>query len=221
MSFSHPNEAHSYRATSLEPFKKLFVVFDATAPIHRRAWELTGLLAVSHMTLAPESARRAEEIIERIISIINERGPAGAFPASLAGYELVAELIHLRQHSATPDGVPEMLHRLMHTALLRLHDGITAHDLAREAGLSRDHLSRLFRHYTGMSVRTWLHHLRMSLAAHLLLRTRWKVHSIGDFLGYPNPYSFTRAFSHASGLSPEEFRRRWWSSRPTSRPKPR
>lgn len=79
--------------------------------------------------------------------------------------------------------------------------------LARIAGMSRATFVRHFSHRTGMTVGTFLTHIRMMIAADLLTETDLTVAAVAAEVGYHSESAFGRAFRLASGSTPARFRR--------------
>lgn len=80
-------------------------------------------------------------------------------------------------------------------------------DLATAAGVSREHLSRVYAKYTGMGPVSAMRTLRLSRAAELLSHTNLGIAEIARIVGFPNEFHFSRAFRALSGQSPSSFRR--------------
>ncbi|MCZ8510966.1 AraC family transcriptional regulator [Paenibacillus filicis] len=85
-------------------------------------------------------------------------------------------------------------------------EGITVQDVADYVGLHRTHFSSVFSKKLGISPIQYLQRLRMRSGAKLLADTDLSVTEIALSLGYPDLYSFTRAFRKYYGASPTEFR---------------
>jgi AraC family transcriptional regulator, activator of mtrCDE len=79
--------------------------------------------------------------------------------------------------------------------------------LAQVAGMSRATFVRHFSHRTGMTVGTFLTHIRMMIAADLLTETDLTVAAVAAKVGYHSESAFGRAFRLASGSPPARFRR--------------
>ncbi len=88
-----------------------------------------------------------------------------------------------------------------------LSEPISLTALAREAGLSRFHLLRLFKAAYGETPLKRLTRLRIEQARRLLSETRRPAIEIGIACGYDNPANFAAAFRRQVGVSPSAFRR--------------
>ena len=78
--------------------------------------------------------------------------------------------------------------------------------LAREAGMSEFHFSRLFKRTTGLTPSQYFIHLRMEKARRLLRETNKSVIEIGLDVGYTSPSHFAQIFRREVGISPSEYR---------------
>ena len=80
--------------------------------------------------------------------------------------------------------------------------------IARLCGLSRRHLTRLYRREVGHSIHTQLNALRMQRAALLLATSERSVLQVAGEVGFENPSHFARAFRNWHGVAPSVFRAR-------------
>lgn len=78
--------------------------------------------------------------------------------------------------------------------------------LAREAGLSRAHLFRLFQEATHLTPNVYQNVLRMEAAIHELTRSPRSLAEISGALGFSAQSHFTRFFRNHLGITPSEYR---------------
>lgn len=78
--------------------------------------------------------------------------------------------------------------------------------LAATVHLSASHLSRLFKHDTGLSIHSFLRIRRLWHAARLLSTTEHRVSEICYNVGFSDLANFDRFFSSQFGQSPSEYR---------------
>ena len=83
---------------------------------------------------------------------------------------------------------------------------ITAHDVAREAGLSVSRTLHLFREETGLSLTLYLHKMKIDYARYLLLNSKMNLADLADELGYFDQSHFTRHFKKSEKITPSHFR---------------
>ena len=80
--------------------------------------------------------------------------------------------------------------------------------LAEDAGLSRFHFCRAFKHSTGLSPHAWLRQHQLEQAMKMLRDTDASVVSIAMALGYASQTAFAAAFRRLTGETPSDWRRR-------------
>jgi len=85
---------------------------------------------------------------------------------------------------------------------------LTLKQIANNAGYSPTYFSTLFRVETGYAPLSYFSHLKILKATELLDYTRNKVKEISFFLGYADPYYFTKDFTKRMGMSPRQYRNR-------------
>jgi transcriptional regulator GlxA family with amidase domain len=78
--------------------------------------------------------------------------------------------------------------------------------LAAEAGVSPDHLNRLFHQEVGSSVRAYHQRRRVQQACAQLLDRRRALKEIADALGFGDVAHFHRSFRRVLGLTPGHYR---------------
>lgn len=80
--------------------------------------------------------------------------------------------------------------------------------LAKEVGYSPSYFTTLFKKETNYSPITYFSHLKIVKACELLDYTNMKVKEVSFYLGYSDPYYFTKDFKKKMGLSPRNYRNR-------------
>lgn len=138
-------------------------------------------------------------------------------------------VIYLRRSGSDPQLSPWLEGRNhIHPAVHRVQDTIAADltkswsltALARLAGASDRHLSRLFHEHVGMSIPEYSNRLRVAYAQELLRETQFDMEHVAEQSGFSSPRQLRRAWqrfykgpprdarphSHAKGSSPLTFR---------------
>jgi AraC family transcriptional regulator len=87
----------------------------------------------------------------------------------------------------------------------RYSEALTVDDLARQAGLSRFHFSRLFREQVGESPYQRLRAVRLDRAAELLRRGGRTVTEVALSVGFQDLGRFGRAFASRFGVLPRDY----------------
>lgn len=86
---------------------------------------------------------------------------------------------------------------------------ITVAELARVAGMSRSKFAELFHRTLGMPPHAYATALRIWMAQSSLAGSRVTAAAVAELLGFSSPQHFSRAFKAATGLTPQEYRRRY------------
>lgn len=88
----------------------------------------------------------------------------------------------------------------------RLAEPLTVPEIAREAGVSHNHLTRLFRAATGQTVIGYVRARRMAQARHLLRASTLSVSAVAATVGIPDLQAFNKACRRELGASPRAVR---------------
>ncbi|MBE1444786.1 MULTISPECIES: AraC family transcriptional regulator [unclassified Paenibacillus] len=83
---------------------------------------------------------------------------------------------------------------------------ITVNDIAAYVNIHRTHFSKTFTEHVGIPPVKYLQNIRLGKAAQLLKQTSLSVTEIALTVGYPDLFSFTRAFTRQYGVSPSRVR---------------
>ena len=81
-------------------------------------------------------------------------------------------------------------------------------DIAKKVGYSSTHVSAIYRHDTGRSLKQFIDEERARMARRLLLYSDMNVSEVADQLHFPDVFSFSRFFKRMTSLSPRLFRQR-------------
>lgn len=144
--------------------------------LHRQARE-------HHSPLAEAEAAAALQEVLLWLGRFGEEGHRPSTSRSMQAVERVAEIIS--QRSAEPLAVP---------------------DLAREVGVTQNHLAKRFRQRFGMTIPRYVQQCRVENAAELLATTNLPVGVIGVRVGLSDPQHFNKLFRRHLGQSPTQYR---------------
>ena len=79
-------------------------------------------------------------------------------------------------------------------------------DMAKEAGLSRQHFTELFRHHFGVPPMKYVLQARMHRASRLLRDQNLRVADVARAIGFEDPFHFSRSFRKEFGIPPRLFK---------------
>jgi transcriptional regulator GlxA family with amidase domain len=134
-----------------------------------------------------------------------------ACAAAIARYLVV----YLRRGGSDPQLSPWLEGRNhLHPAVHRVQDAIAANPakkwtlrgLARIAGASSRHLTRLFQEYAGMSVTDYKNSLRVALARELLSQTSLDMERVAERAGFASTRQLRRAWGRFYETAPRQAR---------------
>jgi AraC family transcriptional regulator len=170
-----------------------------------------------HIRPGPEILPVAERI-HQIISLhrqsLDDEGRAKA-ARNAAGAALQALLLWLGWLSTReqvsrgpiPKSTEHALDRLSRVLDERYRESWTAASLAREANLSPNYLSRMFRRKFGMTLQRYLFQRRIECARHLLATSEQPIKAIAYECGLGSPQYFSRKFRLEAGMAPSAARK--------------
>ena len=79
--------------------------------------------------------------------------------------------------------------------------------LAAELGFHSSYLTRLFGKHAGVTPLKYLTGIRIEEAQRLLLDTDLPISEVGERVGYPDQFHFSKTFRKATGMNPSAFRK--------------
>jgi transcriptional regulator GlxA family with amidase domain len=124
-------------------------------------------------------------------------------------------VVYLRRSGADPQLSPWLEGRNhIHPTVHRVQDAIsrdpakawTLRGLARSAGASNRHLSRLFHEHTGMNITDYVNRLRATLARELISQTRLDIEHVAERAGFGSTRQLRRAWRRLYGTTPKHAR---------------
>jgi transcriptional regulator GlxA family with amidase domain len=149
--------------------------------------------------------------IDLLLHVVAEH-TSQACAAAIARYLVV----YLRRSGADPQASPWIDGRNhIHPAVHRVQDAITKEParawasaaLARLAGTSGRHLSRLFKQHTGMSLPDYRNRVRVAVAHELLTHTQLDMELVAERAGFGSTRQLRRAWSKWHPAPPSRHRR--------------
>ncbi|HLU53976.1 MAG TPA: AraC family transcriptional regulator [Pseudonocardia sp.] len=143
---------------------------------------LSDLLRAAISASPGGSARVAAEVWAALWRIAQLPEPAGVGTRHAA---VATAIDHIEANLARPLSVP---------------------DVARVAGVSHNHLTRLFRAETGLPVVGWIRRRRMARAQHLLTATTMSIPAVAASVGIHDLQAFNKACRRELGASPRAIR---------------
>ncbi|PLS05328.1 AraC family transcriptional regulator [Neobacillus cucumis] len=144
-------------------------------------------------------------LLEEINSLSKRRGATTAFKQKILFQELLLTFIH-DFHAQTISGdSSQVIEETIEYISKHYHQPITLDDLAKMAGLSKSHYSRLFKKNVGYSPIEYLTHLRIDRAKELLAHSDIRIKEVSQNVGYDDELYFSRIFKKVVGVAPTQF----------------
>jgi AraC-like DNA-binding protein len=119
---------------------------------------------------------------------------------------LLAALSRSRVENIQEDAGRRLTARVRARIEVGLRENLNVKVLASESGVSREHLSRVFREQTAQSPYQYIVRRRMLEACRLLKESDTSQKVIAEQLGYAEHAHFTRTFSRVMHMTPSRFR---------------
>ncbi len=82
----------------------------------------------------------------------------------------------------------------------------TVKEMAEYCRMSETYFRKIFQKYTGSSPKAYLEHSKIRQAAEMLCQKNLTIAEVAYYLGYRDPYHFSRRFKQITGLSPTNYR---------------
>lgn len=93
-----------------------------------------------------------------------------------------------------------------------LHSKISEEDIAEFVSLSTSYISRLFHKEVGVTISTYIAVKRVETAQNMLRYSDYSALDIGNYLAFTTHSHFISVFKKYTGMTPNEFRKRYYRS---------
>lgn len=184
---------HAYCAVEDTQWSLCWVIYMELDPNHR-------MIASDRVRMVPV---RAQPLASAIEGLWHE----SVGKAEVAAMDYWSELIHLyAQRIINPSWNDVRLEQLLSEIAADIARPWTIDDLAERAGVSREHLRRLFQSHLGSSPMHHVTRMRMRQAATLLASTPTTVEVTAARVGYSDPFAFSVAFKRTMRITPSDYR---------------
>lgn len=91
----------------------------------------------------------------------------------------------------------------------RRFEQITIDELAKEVGISREYLQKLFKQHEGISITAYMIDKKLEAACNMLIFSDRKISEIADYLHFGSVSHFSLVFKRKKGQSPKEYRSKY------------
>ncbi|BCG58243.1 AraC family transcriptional regulator [Paenibacillus sp. URB8-2] len=158
-----------------------------------------------------------EQVINRIQSMVRDKKNYDEVLLQSRLYQLFESLSHKAGARVVHHGTEHWLERCIQYMDTHYMEGITVTDVVDVAGVHRSYVYQECISLLGLSPMRYLIKLRMKRSAELLQNQGLAITDIALSVGYPDLFSFSRAFSKYYGKSPTQYQRGFVGSTSTKR----
>jgi AraC family transcriptional regulator, transcriptional activator for feuABC-ybbA operon len=144
-------------------------------------------------------------LLEEINSLSKRRGATTAYKQKIVFQELLLTLIQDFHAQTISRDTRQMIEETIDYISHHYNQAITLSELAKLAGLSKSHYSRLFKKNVGYSPIEYLTHLRIDRAKEFLAHSDILIKEVSQHVGYEDELYFSRIFKKIVGVSPTQF----------------
>ncbi|RAP78672.1 AraC family transcriptional regulator [Paenibacillus montanisoli] len=208
-----PDELFTYRADEKEPWHYMWVAFkghlseqllhtlgfspsrpivhgDDVRPLASLYRKIRGTLETTPFPeLADLEASGLLRVLLKELGLLN----AGSLPANHA-------------QAVIPD-IGRQIRQAVRWLSYQYAQPVSIEELSRSLGYHRTHLSKMFKHVTGLSPMQFLLKVRMERAKELLNgQKHLSIDQVASSVGYPDALYFSKQFRKTFGYSPSEYR---------------
>lgn len=120
---------------------------------------------------------------------------------------LLTDLLIAHAKALSSENTPEIIEHIISHLQNNYMIQFSVEDLAHQFGISRAHLSRRFKEYTGFAPHEFLTQLRINCAKRLLKNTELSIEEICYQSGFSDAAYFIQVFKRFEGITPLKFRK--------------
>ncbi|MCM3087826.1 AraC family transcriptional regulator [Bhargavaea ginsengi] len=122
--------------------------------------------------------------------------------------DLVEFFIHVLEGRDKPELSHPVVNDIIQFIDASIEDPITVEQLAKRAGISTSHLSRIFREHAGLTLIDYINMRKIEESQFYLRNTDLKIAEVSDRFSFCNQSYFTRTFKKYTNVTPKQFRER-------------
>jgi len=202
--YCFPNTHHEYKADDNDPWTIYWLhVSGRRIGLFEKHLELKQNKPVIQIGVIPDIVNLFKLMFSFFATMNNDTNKLAI--QSCAANILGAMAVAAHSHRATQSYTDEIsvAVNFMEESIMKQID---LKDIARQAGVSPFHFSRIFKKATGMSPISYFNQLKIRKACTLLAGSKLKIKEIAYQLGFDDPYYFSRFFKKIMGFPPEQHR---------------
>ena len=160
--------------------------------------------------IPPDTTGRLIRDMQAIITLVPQRNYSSDIKISHHIHAVLTTLILAAQKEGSETfAAPEHIKAIIKELDTRYRQKIPLDYLAKKYGISKFHLARQFRQYTGIPIGEYIITLRINHAKELLKYSDRTINEIAASCGTPNTSHFIRIFKAREGRTPLQYRNEW------------
>ena len=197
---------HYYDSSKEEPWEILWIHYNGFNALNFYE-ELT---KYGFHLIMPNDTSLLENTLRRIISLHKKKDVHRELITNQLIVSLLTDLVLLSMpRDYTGNNIPGYINQIK-SKLNREYPGkILLDDLAAQFNISKFHMSKEFKKYTGTTINEYLINQRISYAKELLKYSELPVSEIAFSCGMSNVSHFINLFKEREGITPFVFRKEW------------
>ncbi|MCK9507400.1 MAG: AraC family transcriptional regulator [Pigmentiphaga sp.] len=198
-------EQHAYQADRVNPWSIYWIHFkgveeDLFSDILGRVIPLKNFRLQDRLSLF-------EEMLHNLEMGYN---PNNLEYASICLKHFLATIKYQDQFAESYDNESEdIVQQSIYFMKQNLSGKIRLKEIANHIGYSTSHFSNLFKHKTSIPPMDYYNQLKIQKACSLLEFSNMKIKEIAYYLGFYDPFHFSKAFQDEMEISPKEYRKRY------------
>lgn len=161
--------------------------------------------ALSHYELDPGYSPRINDMLQRLCQTCTMPGSLKALRAKSLFFSVMDEVLTCSENRNKESG-RALVEKAIEHMNSHYMEQLTIPKLAEQYGLGSKQFAYLFQKHVNMSPNEYLITQRVSRAKELLCTTVCSVSEISDWVGYSDPYYFSKLFKKRTGISPSMLR---------------
>ena len=198
-------ERHRYAPADGKPWEFFWVHFNgATSEGYHQCFRSCSAPVVSDM-----EAHGVKEIMEQIVSVNRVKQQQNELINSGLLVELMTRIILRSAPKYTQAEIPAQMREVIRFLERHFDQPLTLDALSDRFSISKYHLSREFKKYTGYSPLEYLIQYRVSRAKELLKGHDLSIAQISESVGIPAENHFCALYKSREGCTPRAYRKLW------------
>lgn len=149
------------------------------------------------------------ENIKNIHKLLKNNDPSLDVLGSCLIVQILTELLMQSRHGIMKRNIPGEIDQIINIIKKDYNQPLTLDSLSTAVGISKYHMSREFKKYTGYSPYEYLINYRLSRGKDLLKSSDVSVASVATGVGFNSPSHFIKLFDQHEGTTPLKFRKYW------------